>query len=90
MEDFTDVSVFGGRAMYAGISERYPHALPTTTLDYQTPSQPTYAQQAYDYDQRSYYYPPDDRVAASTYNTTPSNYGSYLGTGMQSSHQPYI
>ncbi|CAL5422502.1 unnamed protein product [Camellia sinensis] len=29
-----DVSVFGGRAMYAGISERYPHALPTTALDY--------------------------------------------------------
>ncbi|KAL7193332.1 hypothetical protein ACSBR2_025023 [Camellia fascicularis] len=82
------VSVFGGRTMYAGISERYPHALPTTTLDYQTPSQPTYAQQAYD--QTSYYYSPDDRVAASTYNSAPSNYGSYLGTGMQSSHQPYM
>ncbi|KAL7170001.1 hypothetical protein ACSBR2_034955 [Camellia fascicularis] len=75
--------------MYAEISERYPLALPTATLDCQTPK-PTYAQQAYDYDQRSYYYPPDDRVAASTYNTAPSNYGSYLGTGMQSSHQPYM
>ncbi|CAL5420050.1 unnamed protein product [Camellia sinensis] len=59
------VSVFGGRTMYAGILERYPHALPTTTLDYQTPSQPTYAQQAYDYDQRSYYYPPDDHICSS-------------------------
>ncbi|GMP83722.1 hypothetical protein CsSME_00037535 [Camellia sinensis var. sinensis] len=77
--------------MYAGISKRYSLALPTTTLDYQTHSQPTYAQQAYDYDQRSYYFPPEDRVATSTYNTAPSNYdGSNLGTGMQSSHQTYM
>lgn len=84
-------AVFAERAMYAaGIAERYPpHAVPST-YDYQTPSQPTYAQQP-PYDQRSYYYTQDDRVsAASTYNAAPPSYGSYVGSGMQSSHQQYM
>ncbi|XP_028052199.1 FRIGIDA-like protein 3 isoform X2 [Camellia sinensis] len=84
-------AVFAKRAMYAaGIAERYPpHAVPST-YDYQTPSQPTYAQQP-PYDQRSYYYTQDDRVsAASTYNAAPPSYGSYVGSGMQSSHQQYM
>ncbi|KAA8531615.1 hypothetical protein F0562_006324 [Nyssa sinensis] len=84
-------SVFGERAAYAGMSERYAHAGPNP-YDYQAPSQPTYGQQVFD--QRSYYYPQDERVTA-TYNAAaapppPSNYGSYMGSGMQSSHQPYM
>ncbi|KAI8028968.1 Metal transporter Nramp3 [Camellia lanceoleosa] len=84
-------AVFAERAMYAaGIAERYPpHAVPST-YDYQTLSQPTYAQQP-PYDQRSYYYTKDDRVsAASTYNAAPPSYGSYVGSGMQSPHQQYM
>uniref|UniRef100_A0A5B7C7L9 FRIGIDA-like protein n=1 Tax=Davidia involucrata TaxID=16924 RepID=A0A5B7C7L9_DAVIN len=76
--------VYGERAAYAGVSERYP----PNTYDYQAPSQSTYGQQVFD--QRSYYYPQDERVAATTYNAASSTYGSYVGSGMQSSHQPYM
>ncbi|KAL6957170.1 hypothetical protein U1Q18_042428 [Sarracenia purpurea var. burkii] len=76
----TPAPVFGERTVYPVISERYPHA-PPSSYDYQTPSQSTYAsQQAYD--QRSYYYPQDERVTAS--------YGSYMGSGMQPAHQQYM
>ncbi|KAJ7944486.1 FRIGIDA-like protein [Quillaja saponaria] len=74
------------RAVYTGMPERYPPA-GQNIYDYQVPSQPVYAQQAND--QRSYYYPPDDRVTPSSYNAAPSNYGSYVGSSLQPSQQPY-
>lgn len=80
--------VFGERAAYAGISERYALAGPRA-YDYQVPSQPAYASQAND--QRLYYYPSqDDRVPPASYNATPPNYGSYTGSGLPSQHQPYM
>lgn len=81
--------VFGERT-YAGKAERYPHAVPNT-YNYQAPTQSTYGQPAYD--QRSYYYLHDERVAAApptTYDTAPPSYDSYMVSGMPSSHQPYI
>ncbi|XP_059643993.1 FRIGIDA-like protein 3 [Cornus florida] len=79
--------VFNERATFAGMSESILHAGPYA-YNYQAPSQPTYAQPAYD--QRSYY-PQDGRVTATTtYNSAAPNYGSYTGSGMQSSHQPYM
>ncbi|XAR51332.1 hypothetical protein NMG60_11005932 [Bertholletia excelsa] len=80
---------YGERTKYAGISQSYPHMGPDTYA-YQTTNQPGYAQQSYD--QRSYYYPQDDRVAAPPppYNAAASGYGSYMGSGMQSSHQQYM
>ncbi|KAJ7952795.1 FRIGIDA-like protein [Quillaja saponaria] len=76
------------RAVYTGMPERYPPAAGQNAYDYQVPGQTVYAQQAND--QRLYYYPPDDRVVASSYNATPSNYGSYVGSSLQSPHQPYM
>lgn len=79
--------VFNERAAYP--VERYPYTAPgPNAFDYPLPSQATYIQQPND--QRSYYYPQDDRVPPSTYNAAPSNYGSYMGGGLQSSHQPYM
>ncbi|GMY11852.1 FRIGIDA-like protein 3 [Fagus crenata] len=78
---------FVERAVYTGMSERYPHA-GLAPYDYQVPSQPAYAQQAND--QRLYYYPQDDRVTPTSYNAAPTNYGSYIGGGLQSQHQPYM
>ncbi|XP_059623961.1 FRIGIDA-like protein 3 isoform X2 [Cornus florida] len=81
-------TVFAERTTYAGTSERYPYAGPST-YDYQAPSgQAAYPQQAYD--QRSYYYPQDERVTATTYSAAPSSYGSYMGSATQPSHQPYM
>ncbi|PSR87941.1 FRIGIDA-like protein [Actinidia chinensis var. chinensis] len=75
--------VYGERTTYGGLSERYSLSGPTA-YDYQTPSQTTY-------DQRSYYYPPDERATAAAYNAAaPSSYGSYAGSGVQSSHQQYM
>jgi hypothetical protein len=81
--------VYGERTtLYAGMTERYPPAVPTA-YDYENPSQSAYAQQAYD--QRSYYYPQDDqRVAPSTYAAPPSSYGGYAGSGAQPSHQQFM
>lgn len=79
--------VFGERAVYAGISERYPHAGPHV-YDYQVPSQPAYAQQPND--QRLYYYPQEDRVTAASYSAVPPNYSGYVGNGLQPAHQPYM
>ncbi|XP_015901625.2 FRIGIDA-like protein 3 [Ziziphus jujuba] len=78
--------VFSERAVYAGMSERYPHAGPHV-YDYQ-PNQLAYAQQAND--QRLYYYPQDDRVPAASYSAAPPNYSGYVGNGLQPSHQPYM
>lgn len=78
---------FVERVAYTGMSERYPHA-GLTAYDYQVPSQPTYAQQPND--QRLYYYPQDDRAAATSFNTGSTGYGSYVSGGLQSSHQPYM
>lgn len=77
---------FVERTAYAGMSERYPHTAPNP-YEYQVPGQSAYGQQAAD--QRMYYNPPDDRVTASSYSAAP-NYGSYIGTGMRSSHQPFM
>ncbi|GFY86608.1 FRIGIDA-like protein [Actinidia rufa] len=75
--------VYGARPVYGGLSERYSLSGPTA-YDYQTPSQTIY-------DQRSYYYPQDERVTAAAYNAaSPSSYGSYAGSGVQSSHQQYM
>ncbi|XP_052204680.1 FRIGIDA-like protein 3 [Diospyros lotus] len=80
---------FAQRTMYAGgMPERSPHAAGLSTYDYQTPTQTAYAQQAYD--QRSYYYAPEDRATAASYNAAPSSYGSYAGSGVQPSHQQYM
>ncbi|XP_062154925.1 FRIGIDA-like protein 3 [Alnus glutinosa] len=78
---------FVERAAYTGMSERYPHA-GLATYDYQVPSQPAYAQQTND--QKLYYYPQDDRVTPTSYNAASTTYGSYIGNGLQSSHQPYM
>nr|XP_023921755.1 FRIGIDA-like protein 3 [Quercus suber]XP_023921756.1 FRIGIDA-like protein 3 [Quercus suber]XP_023921757.1 FRIGIDA-like protein 3 [Quercus suber]XP_023921758.1 FRIGIDA-like protein 3 [Quercus suber]XP_023921759.1 FRIGIDA-like protein 3 [Quercus suber]POE98797.1 frigida-like protein 3 [Quercus suber] len=78
---------FVERAAYTGMSERYPHA-GMATYDYQVPSQPAFVQQAND--QRLYYYPQDDRVTPTSYNAASTNYGGYIGGGLQSSHQPYM
>ncbi|XP_062004141.1 FRIGIDA-like protein 3 [Rosa rugosa] len=79
--------VYGERPVYTGISERYGLAGPRT-YNYQVPSQPAYAPQASE--PRLYYYPPDDRAAPTSYNAAPPTYGSYIGTGLQSQHQPYM
>lgn len=69
--------VYGERGAYAGIAERYPAS---ATYNYQ--AAPT-SQQGYD--QRSYYYPQDERVTAATaYNPTQASYGGYT------THQPYM
>ncbi|POO00778.1 Frigida-like [Trema orientale] len=78
---------YSERAMHVGLPERYPHADPHT-YDYRVPSQAAYAQQAND--QRLYYYPQDGRVTPTSYNTAPPNYGSYAGSGLQPSNQPYL
>ncbi|XP_010271588.1 PREDICTED: FRIGIDA-like protein 3 isoform X2 [Nelumbo nucifera] len=81
--------VFNERGAYMGMgaTERYPHAGPAT-YDYQVPSQSAYVQQANT--QRPYYYPQDDRVTATSYPPAPSNYGAYMGGGLQSSNQSYM
>ncbi|XP_043713065.1 FRIGIDA-like protein 3 [Telopea speciosissima] len=79
--------VFNGRGAYMGVAERYPHAGPTS-YDYQVPSQGAYTQQTNA--QRPYYYPQDERATASTYSADPSNYGAYMGSGLQSSQQTYM
>ncbi|KAJ6740403.1 FRIGIDA-LIKE PROTEIN 3-RELATED [Salix purpurea] len=70
------------------LPERYPHTVPNP-YEYQIPSQSAYGQQAND--QKMYYNPQDDRVpAAASYSAAPPNYGSYMGAGTRSSHQPYM
>lgn len=78
---------FGERIAYPGMPERYPHAA-LATYDYQVPGQPAFGAQAND--QKLYYYPHDDRVAPTSYNVASTNYGSYMGNGLQSSHPPYM
>lgn len=78
--------VFGERA-YTGMSERSQHAV-SNTYNYQAPTESAYGQPVYD--QRRYYYPQDEWVAAPAYNSSTSSYGSHTGIGMSSSHQPYI
>ncbi|GMH24064.1 hypothetical protein Nepgr_025907 [Nepenthes gracilis] len=73
-------------AAYAGMPDRYPHAV-ANTFNYPVPSQPAYASQAGD--QRSYYYPQDDRAAA-PYSAGAPNYGGYMGASAQPSHQPFM
>ncbi|KAJ4966547.1 hypothetical protein NE237_018396 [Protea cynaroides] len=80
-------SVFNERGAYMGATERYPHAGPTA-YEYQVPSQGAYTQQPNA--QRPYYYPQDERATASTYNAAPLNYGAYMGSGLQPSHQTYM
>ncbi|XP_057964433.1 FRIGIDA-like protein 3 [Malania oleifera] len=82
---------FAERPAYMGMPERYPHAGPNT--NYQLPNQSNYAQPVND--QRLYYYSQDDRTTSTAYNAAPpppSNYGGYMGSGLQSSHQhqPYM
>ncbi|XWS45198.1 hypothetical protein CRYUN_Cryun15aG0115700 [Craigia yunnanensis] len=79
--------VYNERAAYAGMPERYLHAGPNP-YDYQAPNKPAYAPQAND--QRLYYYSQDDRGPGPSYNAATSNYGSYSGSGLQQSHQPYM
>ncbi|KAJ4964280.1 hypothetical protein NE237_024219 [Protea cynaroides] len=79
--------VFNERGAYMGGPERYPHAGPTA-YNYQVPSQGAYTQQTNA--QRPYYYPQDERATTNTYNAAPSNYGAYMGSGLQSSHQTYM
>ncbi|KAK3032888.1 hypothetical protein RJ639_034936 [Escallonia herrerae] len=76
--------VYGERG---GLSERYLHA-GANAYGYQAPSQTTYPQQGYE--PRSYHYPQDDMVPATTYNPSPSNYVSYMGSGVPSSRTPYM
>nr|AIN75613.1 FRIGIDA3a-2 [Dimocarpus longan] len=80
-------SGFVNRAGFRGMPERYPQAGPNP-YDYQVPGQPAYAQQAND--QRLYYYTQDDRVPPTSFNAAPANYGGYMGSGLQPSHQPYM
>ncbi|KAJ9158963.1 hypothetical protein P3X46_024503 [Hevea brasiliensis] len=77
--------VFSERIPYTGMPERYPHAGPNP-YNYQVPGQSSYGQPATD--QRMYYYPQDDRTTGS-YDAAP-NYGSYMGAGIRSAHQPYM
>ncbi|XP_031277963.1 FRIGIDA-like protein 3 [Pistacia vera] len=79
--------VFSDRAAYGGMPERYPQAGPNP-YDYQVPGQPAFAQQPTD--QRLYFYPQDDRVNVTSYTAAPANYAGYMGSGLQSSHQPYM
>lgn len=82
------VPIYAERA-YSGISERYPHASMNSAYGYQVPSQTSaYAQQGYD--ERSYYYPPEDRAAPAYNSAAPPTYGSYASSGVQSSYQPYM
>uniref|UniRef100_A0A2P2JJ57 FRIGIDA-like protein n=1 Tax=Rhizophora mucronata TaxID=61149 RepID=A0A2P2JJ57_RHIMU len=80
-------TLFAERTAHPGMPDRYPHAGPNL-YNYQVPSQSAYGQQATD--QRMYYYPQDDIVTASSYSANPSNYSSYLGSGMRSSQKPYM
>lgn len=80
--------VYGDRAAYTGMSsERYPHA-GLNPYEYQVPGQSAYPQPAGD--QRLYYYPQEDRLSAVSYSAPSSNYGGYIGSGLQPSHQPYM
>lgn len=77
---------FSGDIAYSGMAERFSLPVPDP-FAYQTRPESTYGQPVYD--QRLYYYPHDERVTAA-YKTVPSNYGSYLGSGLPPSHQPYV
>lgn len=70
-------SVLVERAPHAGLLDKYAYL--STSYDYQPPSQATYPQQSYE--QRSYYYPADEGIAASSYTAAPlsSSYASYSG-----------
>ncbi|GAB4849023.1 hypothetical protein Ancab_003835 [Ancistrocladus abbreviatus] len=81
-------SFFSDRVAYAaGVGDRYAHTGPST-FGYPVPSQPAYAPQAND--QRSYYYPQDDRASAPSYSAGAPTYNTYIGGGMQPAHQPYM
>ncbi|KAJ8562935.1 hypothetical protein K7X08_031387 [Anisodus acutangulus] len=69
-------SVFVERATYAGLPDKYSYL--SASYDNRPPSQATYSQQSYE--QRSYYYPADEGIAASSYTAPlPSTYASYTG-----------
>lgn len=70
-------SAFVERATYAGLPDKYAYL--STSYDYQPPSQATYPQQSYE--QRSYYYPADEGITASSYTAAPlpTSYASYAG-----------
>lgn len=70
-------SVLVERAAHPGLLDKYAYL--STSYDYQPPSQATYPQQSYE--QRSYYYPADEGIAASSYTAAPlsSSYASYSG-----------
>ncbi|KAL3338762.1 hypothetical protein AABB24_027735 [Solanum stoloniferum] len=70
-------SVLVDRAAHPGLLDKYAYL--STSYDYQPPSQATYPQQTYE--QRSYYYPADEGIAASSYTAAPlsSSYASYSG-----------
>ncbi|XP_055800998.1 FRIGIDA-like protein 3 [Solanum dulcamara] len=65
------------RAAYAGLPDKYAYL--STSYDYQPSSQATYPQQTYE--QRSYYYPADEGIAANSYTAAPlpSSYAGYAG-----------
>lgn len=73
-------SVLVERAAHPGLLDKYAYL--STSYDYQPPSQATYPQQTYE--QRSYYYPADEGIAASSYTAAPlsSSYASYSGGGV--------
>eukprot|EP00262_Sarcandra_glabra_P000841 TRINITY_DN1089_c0_g1_i1.p1 TRINITY_DN1089_c0_g1~~TRINITY_DN1089_c0_g1_i1.p1 ORF type:complete len:565 (+),score=114.50 TRINITY_DN1089_c0_g1_i1:152-1846(+) len=78
-------SVFSDRGLHLGGSERYPYTN-LSAYNYELPSQSLFSQQGSV--QRSYYYP-DERVPATT-SSYSATYGDYLGSGLKSTHQPYM
>ncbi|KAK6923107.1 Frigida-like [Dillenia turbinata] len=73
---------------YVGVPERYSHPA-SNTYEYQAPKQAAYAAQ--EDDKRYYGYSQDVRVPTASYNnTTASNYNTYMGSGLEPSHQPYM
>lgn len=73
-------SVLVERATYARLPDKYGYL--STSYDYQSTSQATYPHQSYE--QRSYYYPADEGIAANSYTTAPlpSSYASYAGSAL--------
>ncbi|KAK4720665.1 hypothetical protein R3W88_010898 [Solanum pinnatisectum] len=95
-------SVLVERAAHPGLLDKYAYL--STSYDYQPPSQATYPQQTYE--QRSYYYPADEGIAAplsSSYASysggvlpiaderiNTSSYSNYAGSGTPTAYQPYM
>ncbi|KAK6923996.1 Frigida-like [Dillenia turbinata] len=72
---------------YGGVPERYSHPA-SNTYEYQSPNQAAFPPQAND--QRYYGYSQGDGVPAASYNNTTSNYGTYMGSGLEPSDQAYM